>query len=194
MPDFKIFTEGKADIKFLKDYVSEHFNPILSDELFYELKSWSGYKTNGHALAAIQENFDAKNETILILDADNDFANRQAEVVGDFDKFGIHANLFLFPDNKHNGNLESLLTDIAVDRIPINCFLNYEECIRAYNLSLEKSRIYAYLDTVLPANSKINRKIDLRIEENRNYRNPAHWNLHHEYLTPLHNFLQQFFP
>ena len=193
MPEFKIFTESNADIKFIQDYISEHFTDLLSEDFFYPLNSWAGYKSKGQAIASIQENFEKGKQTILILDADNDFAARQAEVLNDFYGYNIPIKLFLFPNNAHNGNLENLLTEIALDRTPINCFMNYEECVRAYNLPLEKSKIYAYLDAVLPPESKINRKNDLRTEENRDYRNAAHWNLHHEYLTPLHNFLQQFF-
>ena len=192
MPDFKIFTESKADIKFIQDCVAEHFGVQLSEDFFYPLNSWGGYKNNGQAIGTIRENFEKGQETVLILDADTQFAQRQTEVLNDFNNYGIPVNLFLFPNNNANGNLETLLTEIAIDRKLINCFLSYEQCVGGYNLPLDKSRIYSYLDTLLPLDSKTTRN-DLRKEENRNYRNSAHWNLHHEYLQPFHDFLSPLF-
>ena len=42
MKDFRIFTESKADVKFLKDYIEEVFAIYLSDNDFDTLGSWSG--------------------------------------------------------------------------------------------------------------------------------------------------------
>jgi hypothetical protein len=194
MSSFRIFTESKADIRFIRDYVSEHFKEILSETVDFDiLEGNGGYKKGGRLKSSIQQNHDSDKQTILILDADNNFTQRNAEVIRDFQDYNIPVNLFLFPNDAHIGNLETLLTEIAVDRTPINCFMTYEECVRAYNLPLDKSRIYAYLDAVLPQESKIHKKNDLRIAENRNYRDSDYWNLHHEYLKPLHDFLSPFF-
>jgi len=192
MPNFRIFTEGKADIKFIADYVLEHFNISLIQEDFFALNSWSGYKADGAVIADIRQNFEKEKKTILILDADDNFDRRKTEVLNDFQGFNIPVHLFLFPQNSTTGNLESILTQVAVERKLIECFLSYEQCVNEYAVSLDKARIYSYLDTLLPADSKTIRS-DLRKEENRNYRNPAHWNLQHEYLQPLHDFLSPFF-
>jgi len=192
MPEFRIFTESKADVKFIGDYISEHFGILLTGDDFDTLDSWSGYKAGGRIDDSIQQNHDNGKQTILILDADNNFTNRQAEVQRDFQGYDIPVHLFLFPDNNANGNLENLLTEIAVERKLINCFLSYEDCVWDYNLPLDKSRIYAYLDTLLPSESKTARN-DLRKEENRNYRTAAHWDLNHEYLQPFYKFLSPFF-
>ncbi len=192
MSEFRIFMESKADVKFVIDFISERFGNKLEISDFDTLNSWSGYKAGGGIEDAIQQNYDNGKQTILILDADNDYTKRYAEVTSDFQGYGIPVHLFLFPNSRLNGNLESLLTEIAVDRKLIDCFVGYEVCVKDYNLSLEKSRIYSYLDSILPENDKI-KKNDLRKEENRNYRNTDHWNLHHEYLQPLHDFLSPFF-
>ncbi len=194
MPNFRIFTESKADVRFLRDFIWESFNAELSETLDFDtLGGYGGYKEDRILKQSIRQNHDNGNQTIIILDADNDFAQRVEEIKRDFIGFDIPINLFLFPDNKLAGNLEELLTVVAEERKLIECFLSYEECAKDYNVSLSKARIYAYLDTLLPAGDKIHRKNDLRVEENRNYRNPAHWNLHHEYLQPLHDFLSPFF-
>jgi hypothetical protein len=194
MPDFRIFTESKADIKFISDYILEHFNQPLAEADFYALNSWSGYKEDGDIIAAIRENNDNSNQTILILDADNDFAQRRAEVIRDFQRYNIPVNLFLFPNNSLNGNLETMLSVIAFDRKLIGCFEAYEQCIQGYQLPVVKAKIYSYLYALLEPKYKQGGKDDLLKDENRNYRNRAHWDLHHPYLKPLHDFLSPFFP
>lgn len=193
MASFKIFTESNADIKFIKDYVSEHFGVILTNDVFYELKSWAGYKTNGNLLAAITQNHDLGNQIIVILDADNDYNMRQSEVAKDFQEKNIPINLFLFPNNNQTGSLENLLCKIAVENKLMQCFEAYENCIEGYETPVIKSKVFAYLDALLPKKNKRNDRHDLIQEANRNYRNPAHWNLHHVYLQPFHQFLSPLF-
>ena len=72
MPNFRIFTEGKADIKFLKDYIEEIFTIPLANDDFDPLGSWAGYKAGGNLKALIRENQENDKVTILILDADDD--------------------------------------------------------------------------------------------------------------------------
>lgn len=193
MPNFRIFTESAADVKFLKDYIEEVFNIILNDEDFDTLGSWSGYKAGGILKASIKQNAEDNKVTILILDADNNHNSRLEEVIADFAGFNTPINLFLFPNNNNSGSLESILCEIAIKRKIIQCFEEYETCIDGYQTPVIKSKIFAYLDALLPSAHKKNDKIDLIQEKNRNYRNTNHWNLHHEFLTPLKEFLTPFF-
>lgn len=192
MSNFRIFTESKADIKFLKDYIEEVFGISLNEEDFDSLLSWSGYKPDGKIKASIKENsIDNEKVSLLILDADNDFAQRQKEVLNDFAEFNIPISLFLFPNNISAGTLESIFCEIAVKRELIQCFEEYENCIAGHQTPVIKSKIFAYLDALLPSNNKKNDRNDLIQDQNRNYRNLEHWNLNHEYLKPLKNFLSQ---
>ena len=85
MSNFRIFTESKADVKFLKDFIEEVFAISLSKEDFDTLGGWSGYKEDGKIKALIRENtIDNEKISILILDADTDFALRQREIINDF--------------------------------------------------------------------------------------------------------------
>lgn len=193
MPNFKIFTESKADIKFLKDYIQGVFNTDLTDDDFDPLGSWSGYKAGGNLKSSIKENsIDDEKISILILDADVDFKQRQQEILADFNNFNVPIQLFLFPNDALIGNLEDLLAEIAVDRKLIDCFLEYEKCVALYPIKLNHSRIYAYLDMLLLDDFKDAQGKDLRVEANRNYKNNNHWNLHHEFLAPLKEFLAQY--
>jgi hypothetical protein len=193
MQEFRIFTESNADIKFLKDYISSIYDIALDDSYFDILGSWSGYKPGGSVKKSIRENYDNEKNTILIVDADDNFEERREEIITDFEKFDIPISLFLFPNNNGVRNLETLLAEIAIERQVIQCFEQYENCIQNYNLPVLKSKIYAYLDALIPENEKANYKTDPRRDELRDYTNNAHWNLEHEYLQPLRNFLSPFF-
>ena len=189
MNNFRIYTESKADTKFLKDYIQEIFSLALNDGDFDTLGGWSGYKVRGTLNASIQQNNLNEKISILILDADVDFKQRQQEVISDFQSFDIPFDLFFFPNNSSAGNLESLLAEIAADKKLMDCFLEYEKCVSLYPKKLNDSRIYSYLDMLLHENNKDENGKDLRKEENRNYRNQDHWNLHSTYLDPLKGFL-----
>ncbi len=193
MLNFRIFTESKADIKFLKDYIDEVLNIQLSYEDFDSLGSWAGYKTSGVLKSSIKQNNDDGKATILILDADIDFLGRKQEVLNDFMAFNVPISLFLFPDNGSIGSLETLLCEIAVERKIITCFEGYETCVTGYQAPVIKSKVFAYLDALLPANQKKNDSHDLIQDKNRNYKNAAHWNLQHDSLNPLKEFLQPYF-
>ena len=190
MQNFRIFTEGRGDVKFLKDYIEELFSITLQHSDFDTLGSWSGYKAGGSVKASIQQNHDDQKATILVPDADNSFENREVEILEDFKNYNIPISLFLFPDNNSGGNIESILAEIAVDRKIMDCYLEYEKCVNSHPKPLNHSRIYSYLDMVLHPNPIID-KIDLRKQENINYKNRDHWNLHHASLIPLKNFLRK---
>ena len=194
MLPFKIFTEGGDDVRFIKDFVLERFAFELETNIHIEpIGSWSSYKKDGDLKTSIRLNHDSQKDTLLILDADNDFERRQKEVMDDFRNFNVPVLLFLSPNNRHTGNLETMLCEIAVDRKILSCFEEYEACIKGYEAPVLKSKVFAYLDAVLPERNKKGNKNDLIQPVNRDYRNPAHWNLHHEYLQPLHDFLTPFF-
>lgn len=189
MSNFTIFTESKADVKFLKDFAAEVFNKPLADSNFDTLLSWSGYKAGEFLKTEIQENFDEGKETIIILDADNDIEARRKEIMNDFNAYSIPIHLFLFPNNASTGNIESLLEKIATNRKVMDCFLEYEKCVSEHPKPLHDSRIYSYLDMLLYPDPKSGGNKDLRKEEFRDYRNKDHWDLTHEYLLPLQEFL-----
>lgn len=195
MRNFKIFVEGKADVKFIADYILAHFQETLSNtDDFYILNSWSGYKSGGNVIEAIKQNFDNGSETILILDADNNFNQQQAQVLNDFKSYNIPVHLFLSPNNASAGNLETILCEIAVEKQILTCFDAYESCISpAYKTPITKAKIFAYLDALLPDKHTRGGGSDLLQPQNRNYRNTAHWDLHHQYLQPLRVFLSPFF-
>ena len=134
MSNFRIFTESKADVKFLKDYIEDVFSIPLTDKDFDTLGSWAGYKAGGTLKVSIQQDNIDEKTSILILDADTNFKQRQEEVFKDFDDFNVPIKLFLFPNNSLAGNLESLLAEIATDKKLMGCFLEYEKCVALHRV------------------------------------------------------------
>ncbi len=188
--NFRIFVEGKSDQKFLRDFILKRFGIELQAENFDPLGSWSGYKSENKLKASIRENSIDNNKTsLLILDGDTDWQARKLEIFNDFKSFGVDIELFLFPDNQSNGNLEDILAEIAVERKLIECFQNYEKCVDSYPKKLNHSRIYSYLDMILQDEYLDDNKRDLRREEFRDFCNENHWDLNHSCLNPLFNFL-----
>ncbi len=185
----KFFIEDKAQEKFLMDFVSERFNIELSNKDFYKLNGLSGYKVGGIAFPEYKQHTDEGVINITVLDADVDAHARRDMVLSDFTRLNIQSHLFLFPNNTTSGEIELALAAIAVDRKIIDCFEAYEQCIKGYEKPVNKSKIFAYLDALLEPKYKKNNNKDLLQGQNRNYTNPAHWNLYHEYLNPLYNFL-----
>jgi hypothetical protein len=193
MQNFRIFTESKADIKFLRDYIEEVFKVKLEDENFDSLGNWAGYKAGGNLSASIKQNTEDSKTNILILDADVNIESRRKEVVEDFQKYNIPIKLFLFPNDAYNGALENILCETATKKDILACFDKYQECIKGHEVPVIKSKVFAYLDALLASKNKKNDKRDLIQDKNRNYRNTEHWDLKHEFLNPLKVFLTPFF-
>lgn len=189
--NFRIFVEGKSDQKFLRDFILERFGTELQDQHFDLLGSWSGYMSNGNLIASIQENLDNNKTNILVLDSDEDFKKRETKILQDFQQFGIGVELFLFPTHSENGTLEHLLCNITVKSDILECFEQYEECIKGYESPVIKSKVFAYLDALLPKNQKKGNSNDRIQDVYRDYRNKEHWDLNSSYLEPLRTFLSK---
>jgi len=193
MPNIKFFVEGREDANFIRQYCNITFNSQVTIKDFFIMGGWSGYKTGGTVHPEFTINSDDGGINLLIIDADNDFIQRKGEITTDKIKLAFSAELFLFPNANDSGCLENLLTEIVVDKKLIDCFKNYEACVKDYNKPLLKSRIYTYLDTLLHPYTPKSNSDDLRLIKNCDFANKQHWDLTSEYLKPLHDFLNPYF-
>ena len=186
----RFFVEGKADRKFLMDYLFHLGYVEVSAVNFIELRG----KTN---IFNLQQQFlvsqEKGNKNLLFVDADSDFNKTREDVEKIKRQIGVEFELFIIPNNRDIGNLETLLEQIInLEHKPLlECFENYKQCLisksnPSYKIPDAKSKIFAYLDALLL------KKEDEKLakEENRDYRNAEHWNLNALYLEPLKNFLQ----
>jgi len=184
----KVFVEGKADKKFITDYLT-HLNSSYPDN--FEILSTRGWKNLPNLDNEFEENTNDNGKNLIIFDSNNDPKQRRTDILDSKDSLGIDFELFLLPDNQNSGDLEILLFNIINPKhqIIFDCFEKYQACLGnnsqlPYRMPTLKTKIYAYQDTLLSKKNSYMAK-----EDSRDYRNPDHWNLDDKYLEPLKKFL-----
>ena len=185
---YLILVEGIADKKFLEDYIKHNYNNF-NENIKIEINNGNSF--NEKKIINIKKYIDDNHKLIVIFDADNDIQNSIDNIKNNLTNHNLNdEDIFLFPNNKDNGNLENILINIAVRKEIMNCFDNYIKCIESLentNTPINKSKVYAYLESIKGYDKK---KIK---EENRDYNNNKIWNIDSDYLIPLKNFLDKYF-
>jgi len=203
--EIKIFVEGIADVKFLKDYISEVYKVELNNEDIIGTKGWTNIlsaKSDGEYVRnQMIKNFDNGGINLLIFDADNNYEKRLEELSSWKKKNKLEFEIFLWPNNSGTGDLETVLENIINPKnSPIfNCWDVYEDCLtkttiedrdRPLTTPAKKTKIYGYLEALLGETMSQKEKIK---EEKRDYKNFEHWDLNSSFLVPLKTFLNQYF-
>jgi hypothetical protein len=203
--EIKIFVEGIADKVFIHDFISFHFNIQLDDKNIITTEGWNLVEKNaqnsGMIINQMQINSDNNGTNLVIFDADNDFETRKSQILAWRDKQQVDFELFLWPDNKKNGDLEVMLENIInpVNQPIFDCWSKYENCLKKVTiegrdtqltLPARKTKIHGYLETLYGPSNKQKKKAK---EPNRDYRNEDHWNLNDGFLSPLKDFLERYF-
>jgi len=119
---------------------------------------------------------------VVLVDANFAVEARRQEIM-DVSKL-LSENVFLMPNNHDKGELEDLLLEIIPERNRrfLRCLHEYKHCLKkagAKGESDKKGCLYAYREAV-GAEPK-----DSRVD----YNNSEHWDLDHDALEPLRNFL-----
>jgi hypothetical protein len=180
-----IFVEGKADKRFIEDFIIHHFSQDIFKKIkFVDVKG----KDSVHLVSnEFIKNSDQEGTNLLIFDADSDYAERVEELEKQKQELGIDFELFLFPNDKDVGDLESLLLNLTVSAHKgiFECFKPFNDCLLGknsnYNVPSLKTQIYSYLDFQ-------------RLEPKENERNYIIdcWDLNNEYAKPLFDFLNRY--
>lgn len=185
----RIFSEGKSDVKFLKDFVT-HLNLSCDELSFRNLGGISGMKNT----IQFEESTFEGNKNLVILDADSEFKNR-IEVLDKLKANSkIEFELFLFPNHKDEGALEDLLFKLVNQKhiSVLDCFDSFEKCLLSsknkYFIPEKKDKVFAYLDAI--EGKKGREKFG---PDKRNYRDANLWDLQSEYLENLKVFLEKAF-
>jgi len=196
MAGIKLFVEGVADRKFLKDVISRFFEKKLEDSDFEKL---GGYTGIDELPETFQANKDGRN--LLFLDADytttnGGFERRLRETIAKKVELNIDFELFLFPNHRDDGDLEVLLERIInpAHQDIFDCWADYEGCLsaraRGYTVPGRKTKIYGYMEALHGTSKSQKEKAK---EQNRDYFNTAHWDLNNQALAPLVEFLRPHF-
>ncbi|GAA9488700.1 hypothetical protein UBN14_05450 [Helicobacter pylori] len=141
-----IFVEGPSDKVFLEVYL--YFLEDLPIKNF-KVKDVKGKDNLSKRLLEI-EKYD---KTLIIFDADNYKSNKKEilTVVSKTKQTISEEQIFLFPNNQDDGDLETLLLKIAKHDEFLKCFEGYLEYIKSKEhykpiKNIRKNMLYAYLE------------------------------------------------
>lgn len=204
-----IFIE--ADNKKVPEYtfVQAILDMIGVAEDMYEIIPTAGYtnllNTSCPYVEKMRANTDAGGKNLVVFDADttkNDggFDKRRKELLSRRDQLGMDFDLFLWPDNSSDGDVEVLMERIARrDLYPqvFDCFEKYERCISTcknengepfYAVPNLKNKLHTYF-TSLPISKTKKDKFGhgAWLWEDENI-----WNLNSDALTPIKSFLSRY--
>ncbi|MGN8464683.1 DUF3226 domain-containing protein [Helicobacter pylori] len=205
-----IFVEGPSDKVFLEVYL--YFLEDLPIKNF-KVKDVKGKDNLSKRLLEI-EKYD---KTLIIFDADKDYESNKKEILKVVSKTKqtiSEEQIFLFPNNQDDGDLETLLLEIAKHDEFLKCFEGYLEYIKSKEhykpiRNIRKNMLYAYLEVFelqkffqykWDTNNKKNEEniiIDdkgkIKEKHEEDYRRLKKvLDLNSKSLIPLKNFLGQF--
>ncbi len=201
--NFKIFVEGIADKRFLEDFISIHYSTNTQEDDIITTGGWTKLISSGKEGEMVRnkmtQHTDNGGVNLLIFDADNNRQTRTDDIKEWQKKYNLNFHIFLWPDNKKSGGLETVLENIInPSNQPIfDCWNNYEKCLQEIviqgrteplTIPARKTKIYGYLESLLEPTESQKEKIK---ERNRDYTKTEFWDLHSNYLTPLKQFLDK---
>lgn len=143
--------------------------------------------------------FEYGDRSLVIFDADSainggGFEVRKSELLRLKAKLKVEFDLFLFPNNQSDGDVETLLESIVVEEHQplLDCFDRYCECVAIKSkqsdcLPAKKARLYACVDSLIP-NS---RKDILKSLSWFDIEDIKIWDFNSEKLKPLKEFIGQ---
>lgn len=180
-----VFVEGETDQVFL--------NCLLKHMSISHVRAnvIGGGVTHLHVVENnIRRRYDEGSQVAILLDANSSPSNRRVEFLSTRDELDLpvaDSHLFLLPNNRNEGDLETLLERISVaeHRAVYDCFEEYENCLRRqagpkpYVVPDRKVKIYAYC----AANG-----IEPR-PPGRDYCDARYWDLDAGAIEPLKEFL-----
>ncbi|WRA41085.1 hypothetical protein KVJ61_02115 [Helicobacter pylori] len=188
-----IFVEGPSDKVFLEVYL--YFLEDLPIKNF-KVRSTNGKDNLSSKLLLETEKY-AK--TLIIFDADKNYESNKKEILSKTQQKITEEQIFLFPNNQDDGDLETLLLEIAKHDDFLKCFEGYLECIKNKKhykpiKNIRKSKWYAYLEAlglenldIFDSKGKIKEKHQ---EEYEKLKEVIDFNSNS--LIPLKDFLGQF--
>lgn len=199
MSSTKIIVEGKTDSLFIRAFLKHHFNMDKPDSDFIKVDGCTiELLSENKVLDLIKKNSEKEEGiNLLIFDADQtDFTTTKQNLESWKKELNINYEIFLFPNNKDKGNLETILLNIANLKNDKNkvleCFENYKSCItklnKGFSLPDEHAKFFAFEEAVL---SRTKYK-DLCNKPDK-YLEKEVYDIGSDYLNDLKDFLKSYF-
>jgi hypothetical protein len=206
----KIFIEGKDKNVPESDFLQAILNHIGVNSDMIEIDCTGGYTNllnseKAPYIKILQANTDSGGKNLVVFDADfcinnGGFSVRHDELIKRRDELGLDFDLFLWPDNGSDGDVEVLMESIArKDLYPefFDCFGKYERCISHrkddsgkpfYSIPNRKGKLHTYFHSLPISNRKKNGfgSGQWRWSDNEI------WNLDSDTLKPIKNFLSKY--
>lgn len=197
-----IFVEGVSDKRLLQqlcDTLSSQgeLQPGLVVEVF-NVNGWTSIDSDkGEQYRIIMKRND-KGKNLIVFDADEDPVKRRNDILAWKTKYGIDFEVFLFPNDKDPGAVETLLETIInpQNQCVIDCWHKYEDLLSQQTISWkkpqtptcpsEKSKIYGYLEALVGTSKDEKDRIK---DANRDFTVKEHWDLNASGIQPLRDFL-----
>lgn len=203
----RIYLESKnsktSEYTFIKSYLN-YLTGNRCDSLF-EIISVNGKDNLHNSVNFFQETADQGLKNIVIFDADTDcndggFKTRKEELLKKKEDFAIEFDLFLFPNNKEDGDFETLLEKCIniKHQCLLDCFHKFEGCVSShrdekgeclYVAPNRKAMMYTYVESMKKSNKETEK---FHKDKDYFFDNPEYWNLEAEGLKELKLFLTQY--
>ena len=203
----KIYIEGKNKKVPESEFLHAILDQIGVSNEKYEFVHTNGYTSlldaaNGVNVEIMRANSDSGGKNLVVFDADTatnsgGFEKRQKELLEKGKALGLNFELFLWPDNRNDGDVEVLMESIArKDLYPefFDCFSKYEHCISQrkndkgepfYTTPNRKGKLHSYFNSLPISNTKKS-KFGSSIWR---WTDASIWNLDADSLRPIKEFL-----
>lgn len=193
-------TTNEAD--FLVKLVTHYF-PKATLPIDYDVVGVNGWTNIINQVYDFNLNTDEGGTNIVIFDADEElngggFGKRKTLLENLKKELGIEFELFLWPNNKDNGDFELLLSQVinCKHQCLLDCYDEFENSVRQHDPNEEKyitpgrkGKMYTY-ETLHKGLLKYAKAIK---DGYWQFDNPEYWNLDSEHIKPLVDFLSLFF-
>ena len=206
----KIFIEGPNKNVPESDFLNAILNHIGVKPDMFTIVYTGGYTNLLNSektpnINILQANTDSGGKNLVIFDADfctnnGGFSVRRDELIKRRDELGLDFDLFLWPDNENDGDVEILMESIArKDLYPefFECFGKYEHCISQrrdsngkplYSIPNRKGKLHTYFHS-LPISNRMKKQFG---SGQWRWSDPEIWNLDSDTLKPIKDFLSKY--
>lgn len=207
----KLFIEGKNKKVPESEFLRAILNHLRVDPSLYELIHTDGYTNLLEScitsnIEIMRANSDIGGKNLVIFDADTaanngGFNRRQSELLKRKSELKLDFELFLWPDNSSDGDVEVLMESVArKDLYPefFDCFSKYEHCMSQrrnekgepfYTTPNRKGKLHTYFNAIPISKTKK----DGFGRGSWRWEDTEIWDLDADSLLPLKTFLLSYF-